>query len=529
MFDTPVLPRLATILAEVKSGDLVVPAFQRPFVWDDDRRLSLLDSISQGMPVGSLLVWRTGRKDLETYESVGGVVLDVARRGNEKLNYLLDGHQRISTLFGALQAGQRVPASPDDKSRWEVYYELGSKERPAFRLKPKRGEPPPHWLPLEILFDGDRLFDFTQAQRAQGKRDLARQAESLANVFKDYIIPVVPLITEELDTVTDAFVRINSQGKGMSEAHMLRALTHLKPTDTVRRFAEVRAGLQTRGWGGLDEQVLVNVLKAMLDLDVYAAGARRVHELLATNPMPLDALGPALEEVAEALFHVGVFGPAALPYAYQFVVLAAVAAKSPGVLLQSGAAEKIRWWFWCSTYGEHFTGATGSRIRGTIGFLARLLRGDATPDIPEDAEPLHQFWLPSVRTLAFLLFLAELPGGADARRRRRVQLGVGDTRAAALLYPGAPPANPGNRVIASPEELRSIRNALRSGQGFTSAMADEFAIPEEAARVLPDWDAFLEARRKWLFEREKEFIASFCDSSRFPVAPSLPQGTPSPA
>lgn len=510
MFDTPVLPRLATILAEVKSGDLVVPAFQRPFVWDDDRRLSLLDSISQGMPVGSLLVWRTGRKDLETYESVGGIGLDVARRGDEKINYLLDGHQRISTLFGALQAGPRGPASPDDDTRWEVYYELGSKERPAFRLKPRRGEPPPHWLPLEILFDGDRLFDFTQALRAQGKRDLARQAESLANVFKDYIIPVVPLVTEELDTVTDAFVRINSQGKGMSEAHMLRALTHLKSTDTDRRFTEVRARLQVRGWGGLDEQVLVNVLKAMLELDVYAAGARRVHELLAADPRPLDALGPALEEAAEALFHVGVCGPGALPYAYQFVVLAAVAAKSPGVLLQSGAAEKIRWWFWCSTYGEHFTGATGSRIRGTIGFLPRLLKGDVTPDMPRDAEPLLSFWPSSVRARAFLLFLAERPGSAEARLRRRRLLGVGDARGSALLYSGVSPANPSNHVIAGPEELRDIRTALKSGQGLTPEMADEFAIPEEAVRVIPDRDAFLEARRKWLFEREKEFIASFC-------------------
>jgi len=83
-------------------------------------------------------------------------------------------------------------------------------------------------------------------------------------------------VTEELDIVTDAFVRINSQGKGMSEAHMLRALTHLQAIDTERHFEKVRARLEPHGWAGLDDQVLVNILKAMLGLDVYAAGVRGV-------------------------------------------------------------------------------------------------------------------------------------------------------------------------------------------------------------------------------------------------------------
>src|SRR6185437_7317855 len=230
MFDTPVLPRLATILAEVKSGDLVVPWFQRPFVWDDDQRLALMDSIAQGMPIGSLLVWRTSRRDLRTYDRVGGIQLECAHEG-EKVNYLIDGHQRVSTLFGALYAGSREPASGDE-TRWPLYYELAAKDRPAFRVPPRRGPVPNHWLPLDILLDGDRLFDFTQRLRQEGRRDLAKEAENLANIFRDYIIPIVPLVTEELDIVTDAFVRINSQGKSMTEAHMLRALTHLQFIDT---------------------------------------------------------------------------------------------------------------------------------------------------------------------------------------------------------------------------------------------------------------------------------------------------------
>ncbi|RYD72712.1 MAG: DUF262 domain-containing protein [Verrucomicrobiaceae bacterium] len=332
MFDTPVLPRLETILTEVKSGDLVIPEFQRPFVWDDDRRLSLLDSIVMGMPIGSLLVWRTTRRDLRTYDRVGGVRITAPRKGEEKVNYLIDGHQRISTLFGALYSGEREISDDDDDVRWPLYYELAAETRPAFRVPPGRGTVPPNWLPLNILLDGDKLFDFTQRLRQGGRRDLAKEAERLANIFRDYIIPVVPLVTEELDVVTDAFVRINSQGKGMSEAHMLRALTYLGANDTDRYFNEVRIRLEPLGWGEIDDQILVNVLKSRLGLDVYASSVRGVYSMLKANPAPLKDLADVVEEAVGFLATVGVRGPSALPYAYQLVTLSALSARFPGLL-----------------------------------------------------------------------------------------------------------------------------------------------------------------------------------------------------
>ena len=513
MFDTPVLPRLATILAEVKSGDLVVPAFQRPFVWDDDRRLTLLDSIAQGMPIGSLLVWRTSRRDLKAQPEVGGIAIEKPPAGSEKVNYLIDGHQRISTLFGALHPGAREPSTREDDAHWPLYYELGATERPAFRLAPRRGEPKPHWLPLHILFDGDALFDFTQDLRQRGQRDLARQAENLANLLRDYIIPIVPLVTEELDTVTDAFVRINSQGKGMSEAHMLRALTHLETIDTDTRFAEVRARLEPLGWGGLDEQVLVNVLKCMLGLDVYGLDVRRVREELKKDARALDTLGDAVEEAAAALVDLGVRGPAALPYAYQFVAVAAIASRAPGRLARPSVHERLRRWFWVTTYTEHFTGITGSGIRKSIDDLDLHLSEQLRPPaLISLVHPLSKLRMPSVRGSAFLLFLAQLPADEAARRRRQELLARDEGRSVARLFPKVSGEDPANRVIADADEIRSLRAALQ-GESLTMRMtvAEEFGIPASASLLSPQQEAFLGVRRRWLGEREQEFIASFLD------------------
>jgi len=513
MFDTPVLPRLETILAEIKAGDLVIPEFQRPFVWDDERRLNLLDSIAQGMPIGSLLVWRTSRRDLGTYQKVGGIVLDGPRKSDEKLSYLIDGHQRVSTLFGALYSGtgqsQGDEESGTDNARWPIFFELGTEERPAFRLPPRRGSVPDNWLPLPKLLDGDKLFDFTQRLREAGKRDWAKQAERLANIFRDYVIPIVPLVTDELNIVTDAFVRINSQGKNMNEAHMLRALTYLGTVDTDAQFAKVREQLEPLGWGKLDDQVLVNVLKAQLDFDVYGSDVRGVYTKLQADATPLLRLGQILEEAVTFLASNGVQGPGSLPYTYQLVSLATLAAQSPGILSHAANQAALLSWFWTTTYTEHFSGITGSRIREGINQLAAVLQGISRPSMQSPIiKPLTQLRGNTGRTRAFFILLCGLPHDKQAIARRFAWLEAGALDVAPPLFSRLPASLPGNRVIASPTELRALRAALREGH-VPEAMADEFAIPAEAVAELPDVQAFVEVRGAYLRRIESDFIQRF--------------------
>ena len=48
-----------TLLNQIKSGEVVLPAIQRDFVWNPDRIVMLMDSIMRGYPIGIVLLWET--------------------------------------------------------------------------------------------------------------------------------------------------------------------------------------------------------------------------------------------------------------------------------------------------------------------------------------------------------------------------------------------------------------------------------------------------------------------------------------
>jgi uncharacterized protein with ParB-like and HNH nuclease domain len=52
-------PYVRDLNAQVRKGETTVPQFQRPFVWEADQTLALLDCIANNYPVGSPLLWKS--------------------------------------------------------------------------------------------------------------------------------------------------------------------------------------------------------------------------------------------------------------------------------------------------------------------------------------------------------------------------------------------------------------------------------------------------------------------------------------
>src|SRR5687768_1637426 len=105
-FDTnPVL--LQTLLKTCEDGKLQLPDFQRSWVWEEERIMSLIASVSRGFPMGALMSLKSkiGTGVVFAYRPIEGASV-AAQTKPEQL--LLDGQQRMTSLYQSCMRRQVV-------------------------------------------------------------------------------------------------------------------------------------------------------------------------------------------------------------------------------------------------------------------------------------------------------------------------------------------------------------------------------------------------------------------------------------
>ena len=81
-------------------GAIALPDLQRPFVWEDTQVRELLDSLFIGFPVGTRALWHTAdEKDARA--------LGAARRGLRATTLVIDGQQRLTSLYAVMRGKER--------------------------------------------------------------------------------------------------------------------------------------------------------------------------------------------------------------------------------------------------------------------------------------------------------------------------------------------------------------------------------------------------------------------------------------
>jgi len=95
------------LVNEISSGEIVLPAIQRDFVWSEDRIERLFDSLFRGYPVGIVLLWET-YQPMQYRQFVANHRRDALHdfdenKQNRRLKLVLDGQQRLSSIYVALK------------------------------------------------------------------------------------------------------------------------------------------------------------------------------------------------------------------------------------------------------------------------------------------------------------------------------------------------------------------------------------------------------------------------------------------
>ena len=111
--------RLFQYLDDFDKGKIQVPPFQRDFVWSNDKKLDLMDSLKKGFPIGSVLFWQPDSENSfnildDEIQSIGSYVLP---NDIHDFYFILDGIQRLSTLFGCFTDPKKILIRND--SEWK--------------------------------------------------------------------------------------------------------------------------------------------------------------------------------------------------------------------------------------------------------------------------------------------------------------------------------------------------------------------------------------------------------------------------
>lgn len=97
---------IATLLNQIGSNEIVLPAIQRDFVWQEVKIQKLMDSIMRGYPIGIVLMWETYNdiqyRNFERFTSRGVRATFHHNPSGRRLKLVLDGQQRLQSLYVAL-------------------------------------------------------------------------------------------------------------------------------------------------------------------------------------------------------------------------------------------------------------------------------------------------------------------------------------------------------------------------------------------------------------------------------------------
>jgi hypothetical protein len=198
---------ISTFLAFVKYGQIAIPEVQRPFVWDSSKVRDLLDSLYKGYPIGYVITWQNPNIRLKDGKL------------SEGKKILIDGQQRITALKAAI-LGDYVVNKEYDRVRIKIAFNPKSEsfevQNPAI-LKDKS------WIPdvSEVMNSGSIIQIVRQYLDNNTTADASSIERNISNLLsiQHKQVGTIDLAHDlDIETVTEIFIRINSQGVVLSQA-----------------------------------------------------------------------------------------------------------------------------------------------------------------------------------------------------------------------------------------------------------------------------------------------------------------------
>ncbi len=199
---------ISTILTWVKSKEIAIPEIQRPFVWNSSQVRDLLDSLYKGYPVGYLISWSNPTVRLKDGGTAAGKRI------------LIDGQQRVTALMASL-LGITIINKDYEVTRIKISFNPIEERFEVLNPVIQKSK---EWVPdISELFGPDvhllNLVDAYKEKNSEVDRNAIFNVFNQLKKIENNMVGIIELSNElDIETVTEIFIRVNSQGTQLSQA-----------------------------------------------------------------------------------------------------------------------------------------------------------------------------------------------------------------------------------------------------------------------------------------------------------------------
>ena len=385
--------RLPDWLVRVRTGQLVLPRFQRYESWSHGEVVTLLDSVLRGRPVGAALVLAIGNEEPFVSRRLVGTPEPTERT----TEHLLDGQQRLTALWKALNDGDDSRSyfavlSPDAEesslvrsySRWN----RRGRRYPLWADQPKeqlsRGLVPLRLLNPSIQSHEVRDWCDSATNCIEESRDTQDLISPLQTAVREANLPYLELpVQTPPDEAIDVFIKMNTTSVQLSAFDIVVAQMEAATGQSLHDLeGSLRSAVPDAERYVKVPDLVLRVAALREDRTPTESSFMRLD--LQRLPYEWEAIERGIDGAISFLDEERVFDRNRLPTVAVVPVLASIWSQMPQSLDAHGEARTLlRQYLWRSFFTERYDRAAATAaLQDYRGLRARLVEGRATASIP---------------------------------------------------------------------------------------------------------------------------------------------------
>lgn len=229
--------KVRDIVDQYRSGHIVIPEFQREYVWKPKQAVRLVESLYRKLPVSSLLSWSSDAQ-VQARRPQTRALLD------RTVSWLIDGQQRVITLYRLYKGeeGIDVAFNPSEEK---------------FRLTSATLRSNSSWFRVSDIWNEKKYREIRQRLLDDPRSQMWEPKLERLRLILDYEIPTVMMIDHPFEDAADAFERINTLGVKLKKGEVQSARVAARHTGFIaEEIIPFISKLHDRGFARLDARHL---------------------------------------------------------------------------------------------------------------------------------------------------------------------------------------------------------------------------------------------------------------------------------